>query len=122
MRRKTTTKQLQQAIKNNLLKLIQVEKYSKSTRKTTTISTGTFKDDLDFLCEIIFADAIGWHYEYDIKAKQYIIECGRMNGDVDFIFIAHLCACDGVKREDVDRTLSVIDDWGGNEVYEEEWY
>lgn len=110
MRRKTTTKQLQQAIKNNLLKLIQVEKYSKSTRKTTTISTGTFKDDLDFLCEIIFADAIGWHYEYDIKEKQYIIECGRMNGDVDFIFIAHLCACDGVKREDVDRTLSVIDD------------
>ena len=110
MRRKSTTKQIQQAIKNDLLKLTKVEKYSKSTRRTTTISTGTFKDDLDFLCEIIFADAIGWHYEYDIKAKQYIIECGRMNGDVDFIFIAHLCACDGVKREDVDRTLSVIDD------------
>lgn len=110
MRRKTTTKQLQQAIKNNMLKLIQVEKYSKSTRKTTTISTGTFKDDLDFLCEIIFADAIGWHYEYDIKAKQYIIECGRMNGDVDFIFIAHLCVNDGVSKEDVDNALSVIDD------------
>lgn len=110
MRRKSTTKQIQQAIKNDLLKLTKVEKYSKSTRRTTTISTGTFKDDLDFLCEIIFADAIGWHYEYDIKAKQYIIECGRMNGDVDFIFIAHLCACDGVNREDVDRVLNVIDD------------
>jgi len=110
MQKRTTTKQIQQSVKNNLLKLVKAEKYSKSTRKTTTISTGTFKDDLDFLCEIIFADAIGWHYEYDIKAKQYIIECGRMNGDVDFIFIAHLCACDGVKREDVDRTLSVIDD------------
>ncbi len=110
MRRKTTTKQLQQAIKNNLLKLIQVEKYSKSTRRTTTISTGTFKDDLDFLCEIIFADAIGWHFEYDIKAKQYIIETGRMNGDADFIFIAHLCACDGVSKEDVDKTLNVIEE------------
>lgn len=110
MRRKTTTKQIQQAIKDNQLKLIQAEKYSKSTRKTTTISTDTFKDDFDFLCETIFADAIGWHFEYDIKSKQYIIECGRMNGDADFIFIAHLCACDGVKREDVDRTLSVIDD------------
>lgn len=110
MRRKTTTKQLQQAIKDNLLKPIKAQKYSKSTRKTTTISTDTFKDDFDFLCETIFADAIGWHFEYDIKSKQYIIECGRMNGDVDFIFIAHLCACDGVKREDVDRTLSVIDD------------
>ena len=73
MRRKSTTKQIQQAIKNDLLKLTKVEKYSKSTRRTTTISTGTFKDDLDFLCEIIFADAIGWHYEDDIKSKQYIL-------------------------------------------------
>lgn len=50
MKKRTTTRQLQQAIKNNLLKLIKAEKYSKSTRKTTTISTDTFKDDFDFLC------------------------------------------------------------------------
>lgn len=110
MRRKTTTKQLQQAIKNNLLKLIKAEKYNKSTRKTTTISAETFRDDFDFLCETIFADAIGWHYEYDIKAKQYIIETGRMNGDVDFIFIAHLCVNDGVSKEDVDNALGVIEE------------
>ena len=108
MRRKTTTKKLQQAIKDDLLKLTKVEKYSKSTRKTTTISTEAFKDDLDFLCETIFADAIGWrHYESDIKAKQYIIECGQMNGDIDFIFIAQLCVNDGVKVESVDNVLSV---------------
>ncbi len=110
MRRKTTTQQIQQAIKDNLLKLIKAQKYSKSTRKTTTISTDTFKDDLDFICETLFADCVGWHYEYDIKAKQYIIECGRMDGDVDFIFIAHLCVNDGVKVESIDKVLSVIDD------------
>lgn len=110
MRRKTTTKQLQQAIKDDLLKLTKAEKYSKSTRKTTTISTNTFKDDLDFLCETLFVDAVGWHYEYDIKAKQYIIETRRMNGDSDFIFIAHLCACDGVGRDCIDNALRVIDD------------
>lgn len=110
MRRKTTTRQIQNAIKDDLLKLTKVEKYSKSTRKTTTISTETFKDDLDFLCETIFADSIGWHYEYDIKSKQYIIEAGRMNGDVDFMFIAHLCACDGVERECINNALGVIDD------------
>lgn len=110
MRRKTTTRQIQQAVKNNLLKLTKAEKYSKLTHKTTTISTDTFKDDLDFLCETIFADAIGWHYEYDIKSKQYIIECGRMNGDADFIFIAHLCACDDVSKEDVDNALNVIEE------------
>lgn len=110
MRRKTTTRQIQQAVKNNLLKLTKAEKYSKSTHKTTTISTDTFKDDLDFLCETIFADSISWHYEYGIKAKQYIVEAGRMNGDVDFMFIAHLCACDGVKRESIDKALSVSDE------------
>jgi len=110
MRRKTTTKQLQQAIKDNLLHITKAQKYSKSTRKTTTIATDTFKDDLDFLCETIFADCVGWHYEYDIKAKQYIIETGRMNGNVDFIFIAHLCVNDGASREDIDKALSVIEE------------
>lgn len=110
MRKRTTTKQLQEAIKDNLLKLIKAQKYSKSTRRTTTISTDTFKDDLDFLCETIFANAISWHYEYDIKAKQYIIESGRMNGDADFIFIAHLRVNDDVDGEDVDRALGVIEE------------
>lgn len=110
MRRKTTTRQLQQAITNNLLKPIKAQKYSKSTRKSTTISTDTFIESLDFLCETIFSDAIGWHYEYDIKSKQYIIETGRMNGDADFIFIAHLCACDGVERECINNALNVIED------------
>ncbi len=107
MQKRSTTKQIQQAIKNNLLKLVKAEKYSKSTRKTTTISTETFKDDLDFLCETIFADSIGWHYEYDIKSKQYIIECGRMNGDADFMFIAHLCACDDSNAENIERILKI---------------
>lgn len=110
MRRKTTTKQLQQAIKDNLLKLIKAEKYSKSTRKTTTISTEMFRNDFDFLCETLFADCVGWHFEYDIKTKQYIIECGRMNGDADFIFIAHLCVNDGVKVENVDKALRAIEE------------
>lgn len=105
MRRKTTTRQIQQAIKNNLLKLTKAEKYSKSTRKTTIISIDTFKESLDFLCETIFSDAIGWHYERDYRTGEYIIEAGRMDGDVDFIFIAHLCACDDSNVEDIERIL-----------------
>ena len=110
MRRKTTTRQIQQAVKNNLLKLTKAEKYSKSTRKTTTISTDTFNESLDFLCETIFADSIDWHYERDYKTGEYEIDCSRMNGDADFIFIAHLCACDGVSKEDVDNALNVIEE------------
>lgn len=110
MRKKTTTKQIQQAITNNLLKLIKAQKYSKSTRKTTTISTDTLRESLDFLCETLFADAIGWHYEYDIKTRQYITETGRMDGDSDLIIIVHLCVNDGVKVESVDKVLGVIDE------------
>lgn len=107
MRKRTTMRQIQQAIKDDLLKPIKAEKYNKSTCKTTTISTDTLKDDLDFLCETIFADCVGWHYEFDVKTRQYITECSRMNGDVDFIFIAHLCACDGVNVEDIERVLKI---------------
>ena len=110
MRRKTTTRQIQQAVKNNLLKLIKAEKYSKSTRKTTTISTDTFRESLDFLCETIFADCVGWHYELNHETGNYEVETGRMDGDTDFIFIAHLCACNGVKVESVDMTLGIIEE------------
>lgn len=110
MRKRTTTKQLQQAIKDNLLKPIKAEKYSKSTRRTTTISTDTFKDDLDFLCETLFADCVGWHYERNYRTGEYEADCGRMDGDSDIVIIVHLCACDGVKREDIDNALSIIEE------------
>lgn len=110
MRKQTTTQKLQQAIKNNLLKPIKAEKYNKSTRKTTTISTDTFKDDLDFLCETIFADCVGWHYERNYKTGNYEIDCGRMNPNTDIVIIVHLCACDGASREDIDNALRVIEE------------
>lgn len=110
MRKRTTTQKLQQAIKNNLLKPIKAQKYSKSTHKTTTISTDTFKDDLDFICETLFADSIGWHYERNYKTGEYEVDCGRMDGDSALVVIAHLCACDDVDGEDVDRALKVIEE------------
>ena len=91
MQKRTTTKQIQQSVKNNLLKLVKAEKYSKSTYKTTTISTDTFKDDLDFLCETIYADCVGWHYELNYKTGEYEIDCGRMNGDSGIVIFGQLC-------------------------------
>lgn len=110
MQKRTTTKKLQQAIKDNLLHIIKAQKYSKSTHKTTTISTETFKDDLDFLCETIFADCVGWHYERNYKTGNYEIDCGRMDGDSEIVIIAHLCVNDGVKVESVDKTLRAIEE------------
>lgn len=110
MRKRTTTQKLQQVITDNLLVIEKIDVYHKTTRQTDVISADTFKDSLDFLCETIFAPCIGWHYEKNHKTDNYEIDCSRMDGSSDIIVIAHLCACDGVSREDVDRALCVIED------------
>lgn len=110
MKKRTTTHQLQQAIKGNLLKLIKAQKYNKSTCQTDVISIDLFKDSLDFLYKSLFADCIGWYYERNYDTGNYVIETGRMTRESDFMFIAHLCVNDSVSREDVDRVLRVIEE------------
>lgn len=110
MRRRTTTRQLQQGIADNLLHIEKVEIYHKSTRQTDVISADVFKDSLVFLCETIFADSIGWYFEENYKTQNYEIDCGRMNPNTDIIVIAHLCANGGVEREDVNKALLMMEE------------
>lgn len=107
MRKRTTTQKLQQVIKNNLLVVEKAEMYHKSTRQTDIIEADTFKESLDFLCETIFADSIGWHFEKDYRTGNYMMDCSRMDGDTDIVIIAHLCACDGANVEDIERILKI---------------
>lgn len=109
MQKRTTTQQLNAAITNKLLHITKSEICHKSTHQTVVISPETFQESLDFLCESIFKDVVGWHYERNYKTSNYEIECGRIDGSSDFIVIAHLCACDGVNREDVDMALRMIE-------------
>lgn len=111
MRKVTTTKKINEAITNNLLRITKAEIYYKTSRKTETIDVDKFKDSLAFLCESgCFADAIGWHYERDIKSKGYIIETGRMNPDVETIVTVYLTVCNGACRENVEKELNVIEE------------
>lgn len=111
MRRKTTTQKLQQVITNNLLHITKAEIYHKTSRKTEIIDTDRFTENFSFLCESgIFADAIGWHYERDIKSKSYIAETGRMNPDVEIIITVYLTVCNGASRENVEKELNVIEE------------
>lgn len=110
MRGRTTTQKLQQVISNNLLQIEKAEIYSKDSRETKEIDADTFKKSLDFLCESIFADTVGWHYTKDYKTGQYLAETGRMDGDTDIIFSVHLNVCDGTSRENVEKELNVIEE------------
>lgn len=105
MRRKTTTEKLNEAISSSLLHITKAEVYHKTSRKTDLI-TNSFVENLQFLCESgCFTNCIGWIYERDHTTEQYIVEAGRGDGDSENIVTAYLQVCDGVDREDIERTL-----------------
>ena len=110
MRKRTTTQKLQQAISNNLLHIVSAEKYSKNTQQSVAIDAETFINSLDFLCESVFADSLGWHYEKNYRTGQYIFDTRKMDGDADFVITVYLNVCDGVSREDVEATLLFLED------------
>lgn len=105
MRKRTTTQKLHEAITNNLLIIESVESYSKTSRKTEEITSDTFKDSLDFLCETVFSPCIGWYYEKNHKAGGYEVDCSRMDGSSDIVIIAHLCVNDGVSDTEINEAL-----------------
>ena len=110
MQKRTTTRQLNTAITDKLLHIANAELYNKTTHQTDVISPETFRESLDFICESIFADCIGWHYERNHETGNYEIECSRMDGSSNFIVIAYLCANENVDREDIDMALMIIED------------
>ena len=111
MKRTTTTKQISDVLSNNLLQVTKAEVYHKTSRETEVIDIDKFYEDFSFLCESgCFADAIGWYYEKDYKTGNYEIETGRMNPDSEIIVTVYLAVCNGVSGENVEKTLSVIEE------------
>ena len=106
MRKRTTTRKLNNAITNNLLILTKAEVYHKTTRKTEPIVNDTLIENLQLLSKSnVFASCIGWTYEKDYKTNSYIAECGRMEGNVENIITLYLSAGDGVSNEDLEKVL-----------------
>lgn len=111
MRRISTTKQINEAITNNLLQIERSEIYYKTSGKTEIMDADKFYEDFSFLCGSgCFADALGWHYERDIQANGYIVETGRMNPDSEIIITVYFDVCEDVNVEDIERTLLFIEE------------
>ena len=110
MKRMTTTKQISDVLSSNLLQVTKAEVYYKTSRETETI-TDSFLENFQFLCESgCFVDRVGWHYEKDYIARQYILETGRMDGNSENVVIAHLRVCEGANVEDIERTLLFVEE------------
>lgn len=112
MRKRTTTLQIQNTIKNNYLHLEKAEIYNKTTQETETIPNDKFMESFDFLCESgFFVDSIGWYYEKNLSENgEYIFDSGRMNLYAENVIIAHLQVNDGVTDEDIERILLFEED------------
>ncbi len=106
MKRKTTTRQISEALTNSLFTIEKVEVYYKSSRKTNVIEAESFLEDFQFLCEAnVFRNCVGWTYQQDHRTGEYILEAGRSDGDSENIITVILRVNDGVKTEDVEKAL-----------------
>lgn len=107
MRRRTTTKQLLEAITNGLLQITKTECSYKSSSRIDEISKETFLDSLAFINESgVFSDFIDWHYERDLSENDgYIFDSGRMNPYTETIVTVFLRICDGVSGEEIGKAL-----------------
>lgn len=107
MRRRTTTKQLLEAITNGLLQITKAECSNKSSNRIDEISKETFLDSLAFINESgVFANFIDWHYERDLYENDgYVFDSGRMNAYAESVVIAYLRVCNGANEEEIERML-----------------
>lgn len=111
MRKVTTTSKIKIALNEGMLKVTKAEIYYKTLRTTEVVNTDLFCESLDFLCKSgIFADALGWHYERDMKTNGYIVETGRMNPDSEIIITVYLDVCEDVGTENIEKELNVIEE------------
>lgn len=112
MRRRTTTRQIDSAITNNLLSIEKVEIYYKTSKETEAMDSGTFKDNLDFLSESgVFSGFVDWHYGMSPSEKgEYIIESGAKNPYSENIVTVYLRVGEDVIGEEIERNLLFEDD------------
>ena len=101
MKRRTTTRQLSEALTNGLLQVVKAECYYKTSRKTDVVETDKFLEDLQFLC------CVGWTYQQDYRTGDYVLETGRSDGDSENIITIFLRVNENVNVEDIERTLKI---------------
>lgn len=103
MRKRTTTKQLLEAITNGLLQITKAECSYKSSSRIDEISKETFLDSLAFINESgVFSDFIDWRYERDLSENDgYIFDSGRMNPYTENIVTVFLRMKDNTTDEKI---------------------
>ncbi|UMY98860.1 hypothetical protein H8S51_011085 [Roseburia rectibacter] len=103
--RPTTAKNLQKAIKNHLVTVVNAQTECKDTDEVQTITAEQFVTDLDFYMESgIFSDSLD--FKYKITGKEFLqIQVGYMSSFCQHCITATLKLCDGIMMEQVEKQL-----------------
>lgn len=101
----TTAQNLQKAIKDHLVTVVNAQTECKDTDEVQTIIAEQFVTDLDFYMESgIFSDSLD--FKYKITGKEFLqIQVGYMSSFCQHCIIATLKVCDGVTMEQVQKQL-----------------
>lgn len=101
----TTAKNLQKAIKNNLVTVVNAQTECKDTDEVQTITAEQFMTDLDFYVESgIFSDSLD--FKFAVTGKDFLqIQVGYMSSFCQHCITATLKVCDGVAMEQVQKQL-----------------
>lgn len=103
--RPTTAKNLQKAIKNNMVTVVNAQTECKDVHEVQTITPEQFVTDLDFYMESgIFSDSLD--FKYKITGKEFLqIQVGYMSSFCQHSITATLKLCDGITMEQVEKQL-----------------
>lgn len=112
MQRRTTTRQINTAITNNLLQVVKAECRYKSSDRIDEIGSDTFIENLQFVCESgVFADFADWHYERNLSEKDgYIFSSGSMNPYTENMITVYMRIANGACSENIEKELLFLED------------
>lgn len=101
----TTAKNLQKAIKNHLVTVVNAQTECKDTNEIYTITAEQFVTDLDFYVESgIFSDSLD--FKFAVTGKEFLqIQVGYMSCYCQHCIIATLKLCNGVTMEQTEKQL-----------------
>lgn len=104
----TTATNLQKALDQNLVTVINAKVESKDDDGTKTITPEQFKNDLDFYLESgVFADSID--FKYELSGNDLIVYAGNMSSFCEVCITVELNVNDGVTKENLEKILKKVD-------------
>ena len=108
-RKRTTARQLQKVINEELVTIKSVKVQSKDDNMEKIITSDQFEDDLDFYLQSeLFADSID--FEYSIQEGILTVYAGNMSAYCKVCITAELVIKDAVGKDDLEKFIRKVEE------------